>query len=111
MNYKMAVIGELETVAGMSLAGVTYSHIHSTAEGSLSKLEEFMNNHEIGLIFITHRAADELGSAFRKIMVRKGPFPVILRIPDRTGHVPKFDELSETIKRTVGADIVVKRGG
>ncbi|MEW6592705.1 MAG: V-type ATP synthase subunit F [Candidatus Hadarchaeota archaeon] len=111
MSFEIAVIGELETVLGMSLAGVSHSHVHSTVEGSLSKLDEFMNKSEIGLILVTHRAADEMGYSFRQIMRKKGPLPVILRIPDKTGQMPKFDELSEMIKRTVGAEIVVKKEG
>jgi len=111
LSYKIAVIGEPETVAGMSLTGVTYSHIHSNAEASLSKLEEFLNNSEIGLIIVTHSVAEGLGFEFRKIMRQKGPLPVILRIPDKTGRTPKYDELSEMIKRTVGAEIIVKKGG
>jgi len=111
LSFKIAVIGEQETVAGMSLAGVTYPYIHSTAEESLSKLEEFLNNSDIGLIIVTHSVADGIGPEFKKIMRQKGPLPVILRIPDKTGHTPKYDELSEMIKRTVGAEIIVKKGG
>ncbi len=109
MNYKVAVIGELETVIGMSLGGVSRSHVRSTPEENLSKLEEFLNDGEIGLIIVTHSVAEELGTNFRQIMRKKGPLPVVLRIPDKTGRVPKYDELSEMIKRTVGAEIVLKK--
>ncbi len=111
MSYKIAVIGDLETTTGVALAGAAYTHIHATKDGTLAKLKEFFASEEIGLVLLTHRVAEELGFEFRQLMRTKRLLPLVLRIPDKTGYVPKADELREIIRRTVGAEIVVKGEG
>lgn len=111
MSFKIAVIGDRDTTTGMALAGATHTHIHTTKDETLTKLSEFLTSDEIGLILITHRVAEELGFDFRLMMRTKRLLPMVLRIPDKTGYVPEVDELRETIKRTVGAEIVVKKEG
>lgn len=108
MSYKIAAIGGMETVIGLGLGGVTHTHVHSQKEETLDKLKEFLSNPEIGLILITHRIAEEIGAELKRIMREKRPTQLILRIPDKTGYVTKADELREMIKRTVGAEIVLK---
>jgi vacuolar-type H+-ATPase subunit F/Vma7 len=109
LSYEIAVIGDRETTTGMALAGATITYIHKTKEGTLSKLKEFLTMDKIGLILITHRVAEELGSEFRLMVRAKRLIPIVLRIPDRAGYIPPMDELQEAIKRTVGAEIVVRR--
>jgi len=111
LSFKIAVIGDRDTTTGVILAGVTYAHVHATKDETLAKLNEFLTSDEIGLILVTHRVAEELGFEFRQMMRTKRLLPLVLRIPDKTGYVPKVDELQETIKRTVGAEIVVKKEG
>lgn len=111
MSYKIAVVGDQETVTGFALAGATYAHIHATREETLAKLNEFFASGEIGLVLITHRIAEELGPDFRRILRAKRLLPLVLRIPDKTGYVPKVDELREIIRRTVGAEIMVRKEG
>lgn len=111
MSFKIAVIGDKDTTTGMALAGATYAHVHAAKDETLAKLNEFLTSDEIGLILVTHRVAEELGFEFRHMMRTKRLLPLVLRIPDKTGYVPKVDELQETIKRTVGAEIVVKKEG
>lgn len=111
MSYKIAVIGDRDTTTGMSLAGVTHVYIHRTKDETLAKLKEFFANEEIGLVLITHRITGELGFDFRLMMRTKRLLPIVLQIPDKTGYVPEVDELQEAVKRTVGAEIVVKKEG
>jgi vacuolar-type H+-ATPase subunit F/Vma7 len=111
LSYKIAVVGDQDTVTGFALAGATHLHIHAAREETLVKLSEFFASGEIGLVLITHRIAEELGFDFRQMLWRKRLLPLVLRIPDKTGHVPKVDELREIIRRTVGAEIMVKKGG
>lgn len=109
MSFKVAAIGDRDTVTGLALAGTTYTYVHETKEETLAKLNEFLAGGDIGLILVTHRTAEDLGFEFRQLMRTKELLPIVLRIPDKTGYVPKVDELREIIRRTVGADIVVKR--
>ena len=111
MSYKIAVVGDQETVTGFALAGVTYAHIHATREETFAKLSEFFTSGEIGLVLITHRVAEELEPDFRQMFWAKQLIPLVLRIPDKTGYVPKVDELREIIRRTVGAEIMVRKEG
>ncbi len=108
MSFKVAVIGDIDTTTGFALAGVPYVHVHAEKDGTLAKLGELLAREDIGLVLITHRIAEELGAEFRRMIRRKGLLPVVLRIPDKTGYIPKVDELYELIKRTVGAEIVVR---
>lgn len=111
MGLRIAVVGDRDTVTGFALAGVTYSHIHRAKEETLAKLEEFLASSEIGLILITHRTADDLGPELNQMLQDKKLLPLVLRIPDKTGYAPKADELREIIRRTVGAEIIIKREG
>jgi vacuolar-type H+-ATPase subunit F/Vma7 len=110
LSYKVAVVGDLDTVVGFGLAGATHIHVHSRVDETLIKLKEFMGDPEIGLLLITHPVVEEMEAEFRKLMREKGLTPLVLRIPDKTGRVPEVDELREIIRRTVGAEIVIRRG-
>jgi vacuolar-type H+-ATPase subunit F/Vma7 len=107
LRLKVAVIGDRSTVTGMSLAGVQIAHVHSDRESTMDRLRELVSSGDVGLIVITHRVAEELGEELRSLMRSKGVFPVLVRIPDSTGYLPKKDELSERLRRVVGAEIKV----
>ncbi len=111
MSFKIAAIGDIETATGFALAGVSYTHVHVEKEETLAKLDEFFADESMGLVIITHPVVDELGFEFKQRMRTKRLFPIVLKIPDKTGAVPKVDELYELIRRTVGAEIVVKAEG
>jgi vacuolar-type H+-ATPase subunit F/Vma7 len=111
LSYKIAVIGDIETAAGFALAGVRHVYIHERKEETLAKLDEFFADENMSLVIITYPIADELGSEFKEKMRTKGLLPIILKVPDKTGVVPKVDELRELIKRTVGAEVVVRAEG
>ncbi len=111
MSFEIAVIGDRDTTTGMALAGATYTHVHTTKDETLSKLNEFLTSDEIGLILLTHRVAEELGFEFRQLMRTKRLLPLVLQIPDKTGYVPEVDELREIIRRTVGGEIIIRKEG
>ena len=108
MSFKIAVIGDADTATGLALAGATYTHVHIEKESTLSKLRELLAARDVGVLLITHRVAEELEPELRWAMREKGVFPVVLKIPDKTGYVPRVDELLELIRRTVGAEVVVR---
>lgn len=105
------MIGDLETATGFALAGVPYTHVHVEKKETLAKLDELFTDESVGLVIITHPVVDELGDEFRWRMMVKKLFPIVLKIPDKTGAVPKVDELYELIKRTVGAEVVIRAEG
>jgi V/A-type H+-transporting ATPase subunit F len=111
LNAKVAVIGDIDTTTGFALAGAQYVHVHIDKDGTLSKLSELLADKEIGLVLITYRISEELGDEFRMAIRKKSLLPIVLRIPDKTGYRPKEDELYNLIKRTIGAEIVVRKEG
>jgi V/A-type H+-transporting ATPase subunit F len=111
LSAKVAVIGDIDTTTGFALAGAQYVHVHIDRSGTLSRLGELLEDKGIGLVLITHSIAEELGTEFRRLIRKKELLPIVLRIPDKTGYTPKEDELYNLIKRTVGAEIVVRAGG
>ncbi len=110
MSYKIAVVGDIETVTGFALAGVRYVYIHERKDETLARLDELFTDEDVGLIIVTYPIADELGLELEEKIRRKRLLPIVLKIPDKTGVVPKVDELHELIKRTVGAEVVVRVG-
>jgi vacuolar-type H+-ATPase subunit F/Vma7 len=110
LSFKIVTIADAETAAGFALAGVREVYIHEKKEATLVKLDELLASEGIGIIFITYSIAEELGFDFKRRMRAKKALPIVLRIPDKTGWVPKVDELQEIIRRTVGAEIIVKGG-
>ncbi len=111
MSLKIAAVGDRDTVTGLALAGAAYTHVHRSKEGTLKILEELFASSDVGLVLITHRAADALGPEYKQMIEAKKSFPMVLRIPDKTGYAPKEDALRDVIRRTVGAEIVVKKEG
>ena len=110
MSFKIATIADAETAAGFALAGVQDVYVHERKEETLAKLDELLASEDVGIVFITYRVAEELGFDFRRRMRTKRLLPAVLRIPDKTGWMPKVDELREIIRRTVGAEVIVKGG-
>ncbi len=105
------MVGDIETVTGFALTGVRHVYIHEKKEETLAKLDELLVGENMGFIIITYPIVDELGSEFEEKMRTKGLFPIVLKVPDKTGAVPKIDELRELIKRTVGVEVVVRAEG
>ncbi len=108
MSYEVAVVGDLETVTGFALSGVRHVHVHERKEETLAKFDELFANENVGLIVVTYPIIDELGQELEEKLRTKKLLPIILRVPDKTGAVPEVDELRDLIKRTVGAEVVVK---
>ncbi|MEM0358761.1 MAG: V-type ATP synthase subunit F [Candidatus Hadarchaeales archaeon] len=109
MRREVVVVGERETVVGFALAGVSRVYLHSSKEETLKLLRDLLKEEKVGLILLTHRVAEELGEEFERMVREKGPFPMVLRIPDGRGYRPERDELEEMVKRTVGAEVVLRR--
>jgi len=109
LGLEIACIGDPDVVSGMGLAGVSHLHIHTRLDETLTKLREFFQNPEVGLILVTHPVIRELGREISELR-REKPIPLILTIPDKTGWKPEVDELKEMIRRSVGAEVVIRGG-
>jgi len=111
LSFKIAAVGDADTAVGFALAGATHTYVHVEKGETLSKLAELLKAPDVGVLLLTHRVAEELEPELRRMMREKGVFPVVLKIPDKTGYMPRVDELLELIRRTVGAEVVVRAEG
>lgn len=107
MPYRIAVVGELETVAGFGLAGVELLHVHREKEETLRKMRELLSDPELGLVLITATVKEELGEELEALLRVKGMFPMVLVIPNREGYYPAVDELERLVRRTAGVEVVL----
>jgi len=109
LGLKVAVIGDRATVTGMSLAGASVARVHTDRESTLHFLRELFSSQDVGLVMITYRVVEELGDEMKALLRSKGVFPVVTAIPDGSGYVPRSDELSERLRRAVGAEVTIGR--
>jgi vacuolar-type H+-ATPase subunit F/Vma7 len=108
MKYKIAVVGDLETVTGFALAGATYLHVHHNRHETLQKLRAFLSNPRVGFVLITSRVWEELSEELEPLLKMKDLLPMVLVIPDRKGYYPAgIDELEKLVRRTAGVEVVL----
>jgi len=108
MPYKIAVVGELETVMGFGLAGASHLHVHREKTETLRKLKEFLSDPEVGLILLTATVREELAEELEPLHRLEGIIPMVLTIPDHRGYYPAVDELERLVKRTAGVEVILK---
>jgi len=100
---KMAVIGDEDTVALFTFAGVGRGVV---AGGEVAaQLDELVEDPDIGVIIITERIADTLLDKITKIKLQR-ELPIIVEIPDKRGREEeREDSLDALIRRAVGVEI------
>ena len=103
---KIAAICDKDTAMGLRLAGIQTIHINPS--NILSLLEDMTKDNDVGVIFITEDLAEQFKRDLKDYrMVHY--IPIIVEIPDRTGHKKDhIDFVSHLIKRAVGIDVSKK---
>lgn len=97
---KMHVIGDADTVLGFSLIGLT-GQVVTTADGVQQALEKAANAPDIGVVFVTEKAAaliPEQMDAWR--LNETGP--VVVEIPGADGPPEERMSLNDIIARATG---------
>ncbi len=88
-NMEIAVIGDLELVSALRLAGLrkTYTiHDERHADENIHKaLRECMSDPEVGVIVILEEFAEMAGDAVGKYRQSKSILPVIVQVPSKRG--------------------------
>ncbi len=108
MKCKIAAVGDLETITGFGLAGVTHLHLHRERAETLEKIKALLSDPEVGLILLTARVKEELSEELGELLKFKGPLPMVLTIPDKEGYYPPaVDELERLVRRTAGVEVVL----
>ncbi len=103
---KIAAICDKDTAMGLRLAGISYIHINPS--NILTLLEEITQDNDIGVIFITEAIAEQFQRDLKDYRMIHH-IPIIVEIPDKSGHKPDHvDFVSHLIKRAVGIDVSKK---
>jgi V/A-type H+-transporting ATPase subunit F len=100
--YKIAVIGDFESVLGFKALGLdVYPASNSVEAGAiLTRLA----NEEYGVIYITEDLAQNNDAILR---YKDAPLPAIIPIPGKNGSLGiGMASIKDCIERAVGADII-----
>ena len=103
---KIAAICDKDTAMGLRLAGIQTININPS--NILSLLEDMTKDNDVGVIFITEDLAEQFKRDLKDYRMAHY-IPIIVEIPDRTGHKKDhIDFVSHLIKRAVGIDVSKK---
>ena len=101
--YKIAVIGDYDSIYGFATLGLSICPV-KTREEARDKLRHLAEG-EYGIIYITEKAAAELGSALEEY--RERVLPAIIQIPGVSGNTGAGVEgVKKTVEQAVGSDIL-----
>ncbi len=101
--YKMAVLGDRESVMGFRALGFETFPIEDLTEAkrTLRRLAQG----EYGVIYITEQLAQHLGEEIAEY--KDNPTPAIILIPGKEGSLGiGMRGVHDTVERAVGADIL-----
>ncbi len=100
--YKIAVIGDRESVYGFSSIGMEVQPVFTPEEG-LEKLSELVKQ-DYAVIFITEAIAENAQDIIEKYS--KNTAPAIILIPGVTGNTGQgMSSVLKSIERAVGSQI------
>ena len=101
--YKIAVIGDYDSIYGFATLGLSICPV-KTREEARDKLRQLAEG-EYGIIYITEKAAAELGSALEEY--RERVLPAIIQIPGVSGNTGAGVEgVKKTVEQAVGSEIL-----
>lgn len=104
MSDKIAVIGDIDTVTGFRLVGVSECATPKSPDETRELLNSFFRDPNMGLIIITEPLAKDVEDTV--VELSQSPVPVILLISDRSGSTGTYEAiLKELIRRAVGIEI------
>ncbi len=88
-NMEIAVIGDLELVSTLRLAGLRKTHViqeERHADESIRKaLKEYMSDPEIGVVVILEEFAEMASDAVSAYRQSRSVLPVIVEVPSKRG--------------------------
>lgn len=103
MRYRIAVLGDMDSVLGFKALGLEVCAVESADEGrqELSR----MAKEDYAVVYITEQLASQLRSEIDKCKERVTP--AVIMIPGKEGSLGiGMSEVKQTVERAVGADIL-----
>lgn len=109
-SYRMAAVGEADSIIGFLALGVEIHPVTSTGEAA-SILEKLVNAEEkYGIILITETVAEQIIDRITALSGRA--FPTVVLIPsNRGGKGYALERIRRIVERAVGADILMGKEG
>lgn len=99
--YKIAVIGDSDSICGFSAIGMTAIAVKDEAE-ALAKLES-LEQAVYAVVFVTENVYGKIAEEF----VRDNPLPAVIPIPGATGNTGAgMRDVSKFVEKAVGSDII-----
>ena len=101
--YRVAVIGDKESIYGFAALGLDVFFVASNedAEPIFKKLTQS----DYAVIYITEQLADNLSEEIAKFSYK--PSPAIIQIPGVTGNTGKgMADVKKSVEKAVGSDII-----
>ena len=101
--YKIAVIGDYDSIYGFATLGLSICPV-KTRDEAREKLRQLADG-QYGIIYITEAAAAELEEEIEEY--REKTLPAIIRIPGVSGNTGAGVEgVKKTVEQAVGSDIL-----
>jgi len=94
----IGVLGRNDFVLGFQLAGI--NKIFEITDNSVEKINEVMQQEEIGIVVIDQKIVDELPEA-KKELVEESVKPVFVSLSTETSQ----EGLRQMIKKSIGIDL------
>ncbi len=107
-TYKIAVIGDKDSILGFKTIGVETFPVTSS-EAALSSLKKLVSEN-YGVIFITEELARELEDIIADL--NKRYLPAVVLIPNSKGTLGiGIQQIKKNVEKAIGADILFRKEG
>lgn len=104
---KLAALCDKETAVGLRFTGIQDIYI-TQPETLQTQFLELTKRTDIGVVIITERITQELGTLLKEFRLHK-KLPIFVEIPNKRGKLADHvDIVSHLIKRAVGIDVSKK---
>ena len=101
--YRIAVVGDYDSIYGFAAVGLEICPVKDREE-TLRRLKQLAGD-GYGIIYITEKAAEELGSGLDEYLERR--LPAVIQIPGVSGNTGAGVEgVKKTVEQAVGSDIL-----
>lgn len=104
--YKIAIIGDRDTVLGFMALGFSVHEAANTEEAE-KNLHTLVRSGEYAVIFITENYAMQMEETINQY--KDVPLPAVISIPGKEGSTGYgMNNIKSAVERAVGADILFK---
>lgn len=101
--YRIAVVGDKESIYGFAALGLDLYHTEPAADNA-AMFKKLCQSQSYSIIYVTEAAAAELEKEIEKY--RSAPSPAIILIPGVSGNTGEgLSAVKRSVEKAVGSDI------